>query len=95
MKSFLIRVLLYCLGYLQYTDTTNTQTENKPNPEKGLDKLEDVWFRAIVLTNEINRNYIGYEPDGWKREQLVTKLATEYPWLEGNELTKIINGVIG
>ena len=92
MKSLLIKLLLKCLDLLKYkTLSTEVGIDKKVDKQ---DNLQDIWFRAVVIANEINRNYLGYEPKGWKREQLVTKLAVEYPWLEGDELTKIVNGVL-
>ena len=92
MKQLLIKLLLKCLSYLKYQEEVGVSSSVELMKQ---DNLQDIWFRAVIIVNEVNRNYIGYEPTGWKREQLVSKLVTEYPWLEGNELTKIVNGVLG
>ena len=92
MKQLLIKLLLRCLSYLKYQEEVGVSSSVELTKQ---DNLQDIWFRAVVIVNEVNRNYIGYEPTGWKREQLVSKLVIEYPWLEGDELTKIVNGVLG
>ena len=92
MKQLLIKLLLRCLSFLKYQEEVGVSSGVEL---KKQDNLQDIWIRAVVIANEINRNYIGYEPTGWKREQLVSKLVIEYPWLEGDELTKIVNGALG
>ena len=95
MRQLLIKLLLRCLSFLKYQEEGFKVSVSSSVELKKQDNLQDIWFRAVVIVNEINRNYIGYEPTGWKREQLVSKLVIEYPWLEGDELTKIVNGVLG
>ena len=95
MRQLLIKLLLKCLSFLKYQEEGFKVSVSSSVELKKQDNLQDIWFRAIVIVNEINRNYIGYEPVGWKREQLGSKLVIEYPWLEGDELTKIVNGVLG
>ena len=93
MKSLLIRFLLKCLGFLKYK--TSAIEVGVGVTLDSQDNLKDVLFRATVIASELDRNLIGYEPENFKRIQLISKLTSEYPWLEGNKLTEIVNEVMG
>lgn len=85
-------MLLKLLKSLDYVGKVKEVTI--PSSPHKHDSLQDIWFRAVVIVNELNRNAMGYEPKGWQREQLVTRLAQEYKWLTSDDLTKIVNGVL-
>ena len=97
MKKLLVTVLLKLLKFLGHTEIREEDKVRDisfPSHYKQPDNLQDIWFRAVVIVNELNRNAMGYEPKGWQREQLVTRLAQEYKWLTSDDLTRIVNGVL-
>ena len=95
MRNLIINLLLKSLKLLKYEGEKVTVYPDIGVKLDKQDRMEDIWFRAVVIANEINRNKMGYEPNGWGREQLVTRLVQEYEWVDGQELTKIVNGVMG
>lgn len=93
MKNLLIRFLLKCLDFLKYK--TSAIEVGVGVTLGSQDNLKDVLFRATVIASELDRNFMGYEPVNYRRIQLISKLTSEYPWLEGDKLTEIVNEVIG
>src|SRR3990167_1880247 len=88
IKEKVIQILIFALSKL------GVKMVEQPSMLKGVNSLEDVRNRAMVLFDEAVRNRLPFYSRSYEKTEVFQKLFSEYPWIGTDIISSVVEGVI-